>query len=217
MPAGAGRDPAAERRVLERLGKVAQGQPVLAQLLLQPRPGGTGLDPRRHRLRIDLQHPVEPSQVERDEGPIPKSSLDPTDHTRPAAEGNDRRPLGLRPAEHSLDLRLVLGQRHQIRRILEFPPKSPHDVPIRLPQRPRNPLVLLIREQVTEIGRHLQPRRPHLDLLQRNRLLYLPAKAKPGLDPSRSLLQLLPRGRLILIPPPPVLEPALSHQGSIAG
>ena len=44
VPAGPGRDPAAEGRVLEGLREVAQGEPVLAQLLLEaaarsPRPG----------------------------------------------------------------------------------------------------------------------------------------------------------------------------------
>ncbi len=47
MPAGAGGDPAAQGRELERLREVAQGQAVLAQLVLQLRAGRAGLDQRR--------------------------------------------------------------------------------------------------------------------------------------------------------------------------
>ena len=59
MAAGAGGYPPAERGVLERLREVAQRERVLAQLLLEPRPGRAGLDPRRPRSGVHLQHPVE--------------------------------------------------------------------------------------------------------------------------------------------------------------
>ena len=49
VAAGAGGDPAAERRELKRLREVAQGEPVRAELLLEARAGGAGLDPRRQR------------------------------------------------------------------------------------------------------------------------------------------------------------------------
>ena len=212
VAAGPGRDPAAQRRVLERLREVTQGQPVLAQLLLQPRPGRPGLDPRRQRLRVDLQHPVEPPQVEGHERPLPQPPLDPADHARPAAKGNDCGPLRLAPAQHRLDLGLVPRQRHQIRRIRKFPPQPPHHVPVSLPQRPRDPLVLPLREQIPKRRRRLQPRLAHLHRIERNSLLRRLPEPKPRPDPGRSLLQLFPRGRLILVPPPPVLEPPLGHR-----
>ena len=65
-PAGAGRDPAAERRVLERLREVAQRQAVLAELRLERRAGRAGLDARRARDLVDLEHAVERAQVDRD-------------------------------------------------------------------------------------------------------------------------------------------------------
>ena len=64
VAAGAGRDPAAEGRVLERLREVAQGEPVLAELLVERRAEHAGLDPRRARDRIDLEHPVERAEVD---------------------------------------------------------------------------------------------------------------------------------------------------------
>jgi hypothetical protein len=47
MTGCAGGDPAAERRPLERLRVEAQRHPVLGELLLDARAGGTGLDARR--------------------------------------------------------------------------------------------------------------------------------------------------------------------------
>jgi len=211
MPARPGRDPTAQGRVLERLREVPQGQPALAQLLLQTRPGRPRLDPRRQRLRVDLQHPVQPPQVERHERPIPEPPLDPADDTRPAAERDHGRALGLAPGQHRLDLRLVPRQRHQIGRIRELPPKPPHNVPIRLPQRPAHALVLLIREQIPKPARLRQPRLAHLDRIERHSPLRLAPKPKPLPYPGSSLLQLLPRRRLILVPPPPVLQPSLTH------
>ena len=211
MPAGAGRNPAPQGRVLEGLGEVAQGQPVLAQLVLQPGPGGAGLDPRRQRLRVDLQHPIQPAQIERDHRPIPQPRLDPTDHAGPAAKRHHRGPLRLAPGEHRLDLRLVPGKSHQIRRVLEFPPEPPHHIPVSLAQSMRNPLVVIVAEQIPESARSLQPRRPQLDRVQRHRLLRLPAEPKPLPDPASGLPKLLPGGHLILVPPPPVLEPSFIH------
>ena len=190
---------------------------MLAQLLLQPRPGGAGLDPRRQRLRVDLQHPIQPPQVERDERPIPQPRLDPADHAGPAAERDHRRPLRLGPAQHRLDLRLVPRQRHQIRRILEFPPEPPHHVPIGLPQRVRRPArsCSSVNRSPRSAGAFNRGARSSTSS-SGTASSSSPPNPNRSRIPRRSLLQLLPRGRLILIPPPPVLQPPLAH-GSIAG
>ena len=107
VAAGPGRDPAAEGRVLERLREVAQGQAVLAELVLEHGARRPGLDPRRQRLGVDLEHAVEPAQVEADERPLPEPALDPADDAGPAAERDHRRALRLAPAHHDLDLGLV--------------------------------------------------------------------------------------------------------------
>src|SRR3954451_267377 len=54
-----------------------QGQAVLAQLLLQPRPGRAGLDPRRQRDRLDLEHPIPAPPIHRHHPPLPPPRLDP--------------------------------------------------------------------------------------------------------------------------------------------
>ena len=64
VPGCPGRDPAAQRRVLERLGEVAKGQVVLGQLRLEPRPGRARLDAGRERDLIDLEKPVEGGHVD---------------------------------------------------------------------------------------------------------------------------------------------------------
>ena len=63
VAARARRDPAAERRELERLRVEAQRQPLRAELLLEPRAGRAGLDPRRARDAVDLEHAVEPRRL----------------------------------------------------------------------------------------------------------------------------------------------------------
>ena len=87
-PPGAGRDPAAERRELKRLREVAQRQPVLRELLLERRPGRPGLDPRRQRRWVDLEHAVERLQVDRDHPgvAISHARLDAADDARAAPE-----------------------------------------------------------------------------------------------------------------------------------
>ena len=90
---GAGGDPAAERRELERLREEAQRQPVLAELLLEPRPGRARLDPRRARDVVDLEHAVQPRQVDGRPRPRgrPAHRVDAADHARAAAVGRARR------------------------------------------------------------------------------------------------------------------------------
>ncbi len=182
---------------------------MLAQLLLQPRPSGAALDPRRQRFRLDLEHAVEPPQIHRHHRPVAESRLDPADDAGAAAERDHRGTAGLGPAQHRLDLRLVARTRDQVRRILELPPEPTDDVSVGLAQCPRGPLVLVVGEQVAEPVRLLQPRLAQLDRVQRHRRLRLAAEPEPLPNPSGSLAQLLLRGRLILVPPPPVLQPSL--------
>jgi hypothetical protein len=185
---------------------MAQRQPVLTQLLLQPRACRPSLDPRCQRLRVHLQDPIEPAQVERDERPVAQPPLDAADDAGPAAEGDGGGALGLTPAQHRLDLRFVPREGDQVRWVLELPAKAAHHVAVGLAQRVRDPLVALVREEVAEAPRRLQPRRPQLDRLQRHRLLDLAAEAEPLPNALRRRSQLLARRLLILVSPAPVLE-----------
>ena len=66
VAAGARGDPAAERRELERLRKVAEGEAVRLQLLLERGSEHSRLDLRRARALVDVEHAAEPPQVEAD-------------------------------------------------------------------------------------------------------------------------------------------------------
>src|SRR6185437_1497809 len=85
------------------------------------------------------------------------------------------------------------------------------DVAVGLAQGARDPLVLAVGEEVAEGVRPFQPRRPHLDLVQRHRSPHLAAEAEPRPDPFRRLRQLRGARRLVLVPPPPVLEAPPGH------
>ena len=207
VPPGPRRDPAPQRRVLKRLRKVPQRQPMLAKLLLQSRPGSPRLDPRRQRLRIDLQHQVQPAQVHRDDGAIAGPGLDTPDHAGPTSEWHDCGPRRLRPAQHDLDLGLIRREGDEVWRVRELPPESPHDISVGLPQCVGSTLVAPIGEEVPELLRHPQPWDPKLHLLQRDRRLRPTPEPKPLPDPDGSLAQLGIGGRLVLVTPPPVLEP----------
>ena len=93
VPAGAGRDPAAERRELERLREVAQRQAVLAQLVLEARAGRAGLDPRRARVRStsSTRSSRRRSIVDRAGVAVADRGLDAADDAGPAAVRDRRR------------------------------------------------------------------------------------------------------------------------------
>ena len=62
LAAGAGRGEPADRRVLERLGEVAEREPVLAQQPLGVRCPHPGLQRRDPRHRVDRDEPVHPAR-----------------------------------------------------------------------------------------------------------------------------------------------------------
>ena len=109
MAAGAGGDPAAERGELEALRIVPQRQPVRAQLRLERRPEHAGLDARRAAGAVDLQHPGEPFEVERQRRGVAGADrrLDAADDARAAAERHDRDVAARGPVEQVDDLGLA--------------------------------------------------------------------------------------------------------------
>ena len=90
VAAGAGGQPAAEGRELEGLREVAQRVAVRPELVLEHRAEGAGLDARGPRDRIDLEHPVEAAEVDRDDAgePVADGALDAADDRRAAAVGD---------------------------------------------------------------------------------------------------------------------------------
>ena len=151
VAAGPGRDPAAQGRVLEGLREVAQGEAVLAQLLLEPRPGGAGLDPRRERESASTSSTRSRRRRSSETtGRSPSRRLDAADDAGAAAEGIDRGALGLGPAEHRLDLRLVARKRDEVGRVLELAPEAAHHVAVGLAERVDDALVAIVAEEIAE-------------------------------------------------------------------
>ena len=207
VPPGPGRDPAAEGRVLERLREVAQGQPVLGELLVERRAEHPGLDPRRPRDRVDLEHPVERAEVDRHRARVVVADprLDPADDAGAAAVG-DRRGAGVgAPREHRLDLGLVARAGDEVGRVLEPAAKAADDVAVGLAERVRDALAAVVGDDLGQRGRRLQPRRGQLD-----RSSGTGSSASPP-NPSRSRTspargpQVGGRGLLVCVAPAPVL------------
>ncbi len=132
VTAGPGHDPAAERGVLEGLRVVAKRQPLLLQLGLQHGAGGARLDAGRARGAIHLAHAVQSLQVQGDGGRVvvPDPRLDPADHARPAAEGDDRGACLGAPLQDRGHLVLAGGPGHHVGRVVEPAPERAHDVAV---------------------------------------------------------------------------------------
>ena len=130
VSARARRNPAAERRVLEALRVVAQGEAVRGELLLEVRPEGPRLDARRPRRRVHLEHPVHRAEVHRDRA-VPRAPAGPlhaADDARPAAERHDGEPLALAPREHRRDLRLVAREGDHVGRAREVAAEGAREI-----------------------------------------------------------------------------------------
>ncbi len=143
VPGRARRDPAAERRVLERLREVAQRQAVLGQLALQHRAGRAGLDPRGARDRVDLEHTIERAQVERDRARITGRHVGrhTADDRCAAAVGDRGDALGRAPLEQLLDVALVARARDEVGRMREAAAKAFDDIAVGLAERVRGACV----------------------------------------------------------------------------
>ena len=160
VPARARGDPAAERRELERLRVEAQRQPVRAELLLEPRAGRAGLDPRGARDAVDLEHAIQPPQVDRDDARVPRAqaAVDAADHARAAAERHDRDVALAAPVEHRAQLLLRAPGWRRRRAGAGTRPRSPRTTSMyERPARVRG-----ARPRVARV-RRLQPRRRQLD------------------------------------------------------
>ena len=133
VAAGARGDPAAERRELKRLREVAQRQPVLAELLLEPRAGRAGLDPRRSEtgstsstrssaLRSIVTTPAKPL-----------AARPPRRRRRRSCRRRTGSPPRRADSAHSsvgLDLGLGARARDDVRRVVEAPAERAHDVAV---------------------------------------------------------------------------------------
>ena len=142
-------------------------------------PGRPGLDPRRQRVRVDLEHPVEPAQVEASPRPLAEPRLDPADDAGAAAERDDRRALGLAPARSRPRSRTRrAGEATRSGGFSNSPAERADEVAVGLPERVRGPIVLPIAEEVAETRRGPSAAACALDRLERHRLLDLGRRSR---------------------------------------
>ena len=108
-------DPAAERRVRERVGEVAHRPAGRVELLLQARAVDARLHLGQPRRRVDRQHPVEPAHVDRDHRPrFALRRLQAARDVRARAE-RDHHGVGVqRRPQHLRQLLLAPGTHHEV-------------------------------------------------------------------------------------------------------
>ncbi len=207
VPARPGRDPAAERRVLERLREVAQGQPVLGELVLErrdraPRPGS---GPRSRPGR-----PRAPGRARRGR-PRPSRSRSRRSAARPRRRRWSRRRRGSPPrppprtsrAPPRAPPRRAGGRPGRAGSRLAADPAN--DVAVGLAERVRDPVVGRAREDRREHLGRCQPRLRQLDRVERDRLLRHHPEAEPRADLAGGALEVGGCGLLVLVAPAPVL------------
>ncbi len=111
MTAGTGREPAAERGELERLGEVPKRQAMRPQLIFERGPIHAGLDARGARQAIHLDDTIECAQVDADGAAVVVAdvALDTTDHRRSTAIGDGGDARVAAPVEERDDVVFVRG------------------------------------------------------------------------------------------------------------
>ena len=211
MPAGPGRDPAPERRELERLREVAEGQAVRAQAVLEIRTERAGPDQRRAGDLVDLGDPAQPAEIDRDRAPVavPDPRLDAADDAGAAAERNRGEPALGAELEQAPDVVLIAGERDQVGRSLEAAAEAADDVAVGAAHGMPDPIRRRVAEDLRERLRRPQPGRRDVDRLERHRLLDpVAAEAEAAAQLGCDRLQRGPVRGPIGIPPAPVAADA---------
>ncbi len=215
VAAGAGGDPAAERRVLEGLRVVTQRQPVRLQLLLQRGARGPRLDARGAGDRIDVEHPIQSAEVDRDRRRLLHARLHSADDAGAAAVGDRGRVDRDAPFEHALEVGLVGRVGDHVGRVVEAAAQSPHQVAVGLAVGVGGARIGLCAADRRQRRRWLDPGRRELQVLQPRGVLdvhRLEAQmlASAAADP----VEVVARDLLILVAPAPELAPPLEHSAN---
>ena len=188
-------------------GKVAQGEPVGAQAVLEVGPERPGPDQRRARDLVDLD---DPAQSRRGRSRRCRGS-----RGRPAARRRRRRscrrrrdrrqpPVGAH-LEHPPHVLLVAREGDHVGGPVEPPAEAADDVAIGAPHRVPDPVRRIVAEDVAEHLGRAQPRRRGLDRGERHRLLdRVSAEAEPAADLGRDRLQGCAGRRPLGVTPPPM-------------
>ena len=207
MAARPGRDPAAEGGELERLGKMAQGEPAGPQAVLEVGPERPGPDQGRARDLVDLDDPAQRTEVDRD-GPavaVSDPGLDAADDARAAAEGHRRQPPVGAHLQHPPDVLGVAREGDHVGGPVEPPAEAADDVAIGAPHRVPDPVRRIGAEDVAELVGRAQPGRSGLDRGERHRLLdRVSAEAEPAAHLGRDRLQRCTGRSPLGVTPPPM-------------
>ena len=207
MAARPGRDPAAKGGELERLGKMAQGEPAGPQAVLEVGPERPGPDQGRARDLVDLDDPGQRTEVDRD-GPavaVSDPGLDPADDARAAAEGHRRQPPVGAHLQHPPDVLGVAREGDHVGGPVEPPAEAADDVAIGAPHRVPDPVRRIGAEDVAELVGRAQPGRSWLDRGERHRLLdRVSAEAEPAAHLGRDRLQRRAGRSPLGVTPPPM-------------
>ena len=131
VAAGAGGDPAAERRELERLREVAQRQPVLAELVLELRARRAGLDRAARETRSTSSTRSSAPQVDRHRGRVAldRGSTPPTTLV-PPPNGIAAAPADGAPVEQPRHVGLVARARDHVGRVVDLAAEGAHHVAV---------------------------------------------------------------------------------------
>ena len=128
-----------------------QRQAVGLELSLKVGPQGAGLDPRRPRGAVDLQHLVEVPEVDADDrAGLAGRRLDPADDARPAAVWDGDQPLVAGPVQKGGDVFLSAWQRDPVRGRREIAPIGADHVPIGLAVGVARPLVEVVGQDLAQ-------------------------------------------------------------------
>src|SRR5262249_53316853 len=158
--AGPGRYPTSQSGKFERLREVPQGKAGGFQLLFQVRTISPSLDAGRLRGRIDLQHPVEVLQIDRDRCRVVRAGrrLDSSDDAGASSEGHCRRSRGAAPVQYVGDLLFGARERDRIWRIREVAAEDSDAVGKRAAIAVRQPLVVISGADALERCRYADSR-----------------------------------------------------------
>ena len=115
---------------------------------------------------VDLEHPVEMTQVEADRAGVAVAHdwLDAADDRGAAAERNDRDLRAARPIEHGRDVGFALRQGDEVGRAHEVAREGAHRFRIGLAVSVQKPLVGLLRHDAGERGGGADARRAQRDV-----------------------------------------------------
>ena len=215
VAAGACRDPSSEGRELEGLRKMAQREPRLPELPLERGAERSRLDPCGAGDIVDLEHAPELAEIQRERAVVarPGVGCDAAHDRRASAVGDHRHPLARAPLEDALDVALVTGPGHEVRRELEIAVEAANEVRIGLPERMAGARVGVICADRRERGGSADARGRQRDPLDRHGLPDLAERQTHVLGESDGRRpDVIDIGLLVLIAPAPVLSPASVHR-----